>query len=75
MHAEQKAEGLVVDREWITKMYGLSDRWVRKELPVHGYGPGRRALHLLTPEVVRQLSATPSRRRGRRNTPSDLEGP
>lgn len=63
MHAEQRAEGLVVDREWITKMYGLSAEWSRKELPVHGYVRGR-AMHLLTPEVVRRVSeARPRRRR------------
>lgn len=63
MHAEQKAEGLVVDREWITKMYGLSAHWARKELAVYGYGRGGKALHLLTPDVVQRLSGTPSRRR------------
>lgn len=65
MHAEQTAEGLVVDRAWITKYYRLSAEWARKELPVHGYGPGGKALHLLTPEVVARLSSTPSRRRRR----------
>lgn len=65
MHAEQTPEGLLVDREWITRMYGLSGRWVRKELPVHGYVAGGRAVHLLTPEVVTRLSSTaPRRRRG-----------
>ncbi len=64
MHAEQTPEGLVVDRAWITKMYGLSAHWARKELPVHRYGPGRKALHLLTPEVTRRLAATAPRRRG-----------
>lgn len=65
MHIEQTPEGLVVDRAWITRMYGLSDRWVRKELPVHGYAAGGKALHLVTPEVARKLSTTPSRRRAR----------
>lgn len=79
MRAEQTAEGLLVDREWITRMYGLSAEWSRKELPVHGYAPGGRALHLLTPEVVRRLSSTPSRRRrrggtGRRDTPPGIGG-
>lgn len=70
MHIEQTAEGLVVDRAWITKMYGLSAEWSRKELPVHGYAPGGRALHLITPEVARRLAATPSRRRrSKRDTP------
>lgn len=72
MYAEQRAEGLVVDREWITKMYGLSDRWIRKELPVHGYLAGR-ALHLITPEVVARLSSTRPRRR--RDTPRRAGGP
>lgn len=66
MHAEQRPEGLVVDREWISRMYGLSAEWSRKELPVHGYGRGGKALHLLTPEVVERVSsAQPRRRRGR----------
>lgn len=65
MHSEQTDDGLVVDRAWITRMYGLSERWVRKELPVHGYASGGRALHLLTPDVVKRLSRTPSRRRAR----------
>lgn len=68
MHAEQRPEGLVVDREWITKMYGLSDRWTRRELPVHGYDFAGRALHLITPEVVQRLSTTRPRR-VRRDTP------
>lgn len=75
MLAEQTPEGLVVDRAWITKMYGLSVDWVRKELPVHGYGRGGKALHLLTPEVVQRLSSTPSRRRGKRDTPRGAGGP
>lgn len=53
----------MVDRAWITRTYGLSDRWVRKELPVHGYAAGGRALHLVTPEVAKRLSATTPRRR------------
>lgn len=75
MHAEQKPEGLVVDRAWITGMYGLSAEWARKELPVHEYGRGGKALHLLTPDVVRRLSSTPSRRRGKDDTPRRRGGP
>lgn len=74
MFAEQKPEGLVVDRAWIARMYGLSDRWIRKELPVHGYDLAGRALHLITPEVVERLSATRPRRRGR-DTPRGSGGP
>lgn len=73
MHVEQSPEGLVVDRAWITKMYGLSDRWVRKELTVHGYDMAGRALHLVTPEVARRLSTVQPRRR-RRDTPRRAEG-
>lgn len=65
MHAEQTPEGLLVDREWITRMYGMSAEWSRKELAVAGRGVGGRALHLLTPEVVARLTSTaPRRRRG-----------
>jgi hypothetical protein len=74
VRAEQRDEGLVVDREWITKMYGLSDRWARRELPVHGYDSAGRALHLITPEVVQRLSTTRPRRH-RRDTPRRAEGP
>lgn len=73
MHAEQSPEGLVVDRAWITRMYGLSDRWARKELPVHGYDAFGRALHLVTPEVAQRLSSTRPRRR-RRDTPRRAGG-
>lgn len=70
MHVEQRAEGLVVDRAWITKYYRLSAEWSRKELPVHGYASGGRALHLITPEVAQRLASTPSRRRrSSRDTP------
>lgn len=65
MRIEQRAEGLVVDRAWITKTYGLSDRWVRRELEVHEYDGAGRALHLVTPDVARRLSATRPRRHGR----------
>lgn len=76
MHVEQTPDGLVVDRSWITRMYGLSDRWARKELPVHGYERGGKALHLITPEVALRLSTTRSRRRSsRRDTRGDLGGP
>lgn len=74
MHVEQRAEGLVADRAWITKYYGLSDRWVRQELPVHGYDAAGRALHLVTPDVARRLSVTRPRRR-RRDTPGRAGGP
>ncbi|GAA1714583.1 hypothetical protein GCM10009793_10370 [Brachybacterium phenoliresistens] len=63
MQAQRTDDGLLVDREWITRMYGLSERWARKELPVHSYASGGRALHLVTPEVARRLSTTQSRRR------------
>lgn len=62
MLTEQTDEGLLVDREWITRMYGLSAEWSRKELPVHSYQRGR-AMHLLTPEVVRRVSRTQPRRK------------
>ena len=65
MHAEQKPEGLVVDRAWITRMYGLSAEWARKELPVHSYYRGR-ALHLLSPEVVARVSGAQQRKRRNR---------
>lgn len=66
MHVEQRDEGLVVDRAWITKMYGLSAEWSRKELPVYGYERSGKALHLLTPEVVQRVSVAQPRKRRRR---------
>jgi len=62
MHAQRTDEGLVVDRAWITRMYGLTPEWCRKALPVHAYDQGR-ALHLITPEVARRLATTRRRRR------------
>lgn len=66
MFSERRAEGLVVDREWIRAQFGLSPEWTRKNLDVFEYDRGV-ALHLVTPEVARRLGRTRPRRRVRKS--------
>lgn len=53
---------VLADREFIAKTYGLSNRTVRRMVPVHSYLGGV-ALHELTEEMVAQLRATRPRKR------------